>query len=147
MDKRLWEFGGGNVPFPFGTSSQNVLNALRQIRHIVHTELASKLEDNWNTTRLDHVLDGRKTSQRHEREIESTPPIIISRFIPKPFCSDASHRVMLRLYCRMCQWPTFWSTSTAHSANTYRDAMDLDTEWMHHGTPKREHSTISKSTS
>ena len=33
--QRAFEFGGGNVPFPFGVSSQKVLNALRRIRHSV----------------------------------------------------------------------------------------------------------------
>ena len=83
------------MSFPFGISSQKVLNALRRIRHIVHTETGGKLENNWNTTRLDHVWNCRKTSQQHEREIEKHPANQHSRPVANPFCSDATHRVML----------------------------------------------------
>ena len=62
--------------------AKKVLNALHRIRHIVHAETGGKLENNWNTTRLDHVWNCRKTPQQHEREIESTPQINIPAPLP-----------------------------------------------------------------
>ena len=36
-----WEFGGGITPIPFGISMLKLLNALRRIIHIVHTDTAA----------------------------------------------------------------------------------------------------------
>ena len=69
------------MSFPFGISSQKSAECTAPNQTHCSYWDGSKLENNWNRTRLDHVWNGRKTSQQHEREIERTPQINI----PAPF--------------------------------------------------------------
>ena len=69
------------MSFPFGTSSQKVLNALRQIRHIVHTETAAS----WRTTGTQHAWTTSGTVGRHRNNMNEKLNAPRQINIPVPF--------------------------------------------------------------